>query len=81
MTLTKHDPEDRVATLRELLDMAAQKVGEQRLAICDLRDALKNALGYVEHWQADGECNLRPTAHSLATAHAEISAAINKGAA
>ena len=73
--------EDRVATLRSLLDDAAKKVGEQRQTINALREALKNARGYVEHWQRDGECNLRPTAHSLATAHAEISAAINKGAA
>ena len=73
--------EDRVATLRSLLDMAAQKVGEQRQTINALRDALKDALGYVEHWQADVRCNLKPTVETLATAHAEISAAINKGAA
>jgi uncharacterized membrane protein len=72
--------EDRVATLRSLLDDAARKVGEQRQTINAMRKALASALGYVKHWQRDGECNLRPTAHSLATAHAEISAAI-KGAA
>jgi len=77
----KHDlTPERVETLRSLLDDAAKKVGEQRQTINELREALKSALAYVEHWQADGECNLRPTTHTLALAHAEISAAI-KGAA
>jgi len=81
MTFTKHDlTEDRVATLHSLLDDAAKKVGEQRQTINALRDALKSANAYVKHWQRDRECNLMPTEGSLATAHAEISAAI-KGAA
>ena len=71
---------DRVATLHSLLDDAARKVGEQRQTINALREALKDARGYVEHWQADVACNLKPTVETLATAHAEISAAI-KGAA
>jgi hypothetical protein len=75
--MNAHDlTEDRVATLHSLLDDAAKKVGEQRLVIRDLREALRNALGYVEHWQDDGECNLKPTRQTLAKAHAEISAAL-----
>jgi|GEM_PF-3446762 hypothetical protein len=62
------------------LDDAAAHIGQQRLTINALRDALKSALGYVEHWQADVACNLKPTVETLATAHDEISAAI-KGAA
>ena len=75
--MNAHDlTSDRVATLHSLLDDAARKVGEQRLIIRALREALKDALGYVEHWQDDGECNLRPTRQTLAQAHAEISAAL-----
>lgn len=67
---------ERVETLHSLLDDAAKKVGEQRQTINALREALRNALGYVEHWQDDGECNLKPTRQTLAQAHAEISAAL-----
>ena len=75
--MNAHDlTEDRVATLHSLLDDAAKKVGEQRQTINALREALKDALGYVEHWQDDGECNLKPTRQTLAQAHAEISAAL-----
>ena len=53
-------------------------IAAQRLEISELREALKNALGYVEHWQRDGECNLRPTENTLAMARAEIRAALAK---
>ena len=40
--------EDRVATLRSLLDMAAQKVGEQRLRIKRLEALLVASAEYLE---------------------------------
>jgi hypothetical protein len=40
--------EDRVATLRSLLDMAAQKVGEQRLRIKKLEALLVAAAEFIE---------------------------------
>ena len=77
----KHDlTPDRVETLHSLLDDAAKRVGEQRLRITELEQALRSALGWVGHWQRDVDGNLKPTPESLATAYAEIRAAI-KGAA
>lgn len=67
--------------LQSSLDDAAKVIGAQRQTISELREALKNALGYVEHWQRDGECNLRPTEQTLAMAHAEIRAALKTGEA
>jgi ABC-type transporter Mla subunit MlaD len=68
------------AALQSQLDDAAAHIGQQRQTINALREALKDALAYVEHWQADVRCNLKPTVETLATAHAEISAAIKSAA-
>jgi hypothetical protein len=40
--------EDRVATLRSLLDMAAQKVGEQRIRIKKLEALLVACAAFIE---------------------------------
>jgi uncharacterized membrane protein len=45
---TNDTTEDRVTMLRELLDMAAQKVGEQRQTIKELRGVLSQMLDLVE---------------------------------
>lgn len=41
-----------------------------------LVEALRSALGWVGHWQRDVDGNLKPTPESLATAYAEIRAAL-----
>lgn len=70
--------EDRVATLHALLNDAAKKVGAQRQTISELREALRDALGYVEHWQRDVGFNLKPTLGSLSSAHETIACALAK---
>ena len=47
--MNPHDlTEDRVATLRNLLDMAAQKVGEQRIRIKRLEALLVASAEFIE---------------------------------
>jgi hypothetical protein len=39
-------------------------------------NTLRSALGWIEHWQADVECGLKPTPESLQRAADELRAAI-----
>jgi hypothetical protein len=50
MTLTKHDPEDRVTMLRELLDMAAQQIGEKRYRILELEELLERCADVLDSY-------------------------------
>jgi hypothetical protein len=42
----------------------------------DILAALVSARAWVQHWQRDRECNLLPTAESLAKANVDLSVAI-----
>jgi len=57
MTLTEHDPEDRVTMLRELLDMAAQQIGEKRYRILELEELLERCAEFLDGYSdvVDGD--------------------------
>jgi hypothetical protein len=57
MTLTEHDPEDRVTMLRELLDMAAQQIGEKRYRILELEELLERCADVLDSYSdvVDGD--------------------------
>ena len=57
MTLTKHDPEDRVTMFRELLDMAAQQIGEKRYRILVLEELLERCADVLDSYSdvVDGD--------------------------
>jgi len=43
-----------------------------------ITETLSSVLAWIEHWERDRECNLAPTAGSLASAKAEILAALRE---
>jgi hypothetical protein len=50
MTLTEHDPEDRVTMFREMLDMAAQQIGEKRYRILELEELLERCADVLDSY-------------------------------
>jgi hypothetical protein len=57
MTLTEHDPEDRVTMFREMLDMAAQQIGEKRYRILELEELLERCAEFLDGYSdvVDGD--------------------------
>ena len=47
-------------------------------AALDLLEAAKSMKAWVQHWQDDAKCNLRPTDATMAAALRELDAAIAK---
>lgn len=43
-----------------------------------MSSVLRSALAWIEHWQRDVECGLKPTPESLAMAAAELCAALSQ---
>ena len=57
MTLAEHDPEDRVTMFREMLDMAAQQIGEKRYRILELEELLERCADVLDSYSdvVDGD--------------------------